>query len=83
MTFSPEGKVRHLTVGYVANKFEDNAGGAGAAFALFNIIGYGQLARLASLPIVRDFGNFLSNTVDARIPKTRSKEEDLPAWYSE
>mmetsp|Transcript_64082 Transcript_64082/g.119121 ORF Transcript_64082/g.119121 Transcript_64082/m.119121 type:complete len:268 (-) Transcript_64082:63-866(-) len=83
MTFSPEGKLRHLTVGYVANKYEGNAGGVGAAFALFNVIGYGQLAQMASLPSVRDFANFLSDNVDARIAKTRSKDEDLPSWYSE
>jgi len=82
MLFSPTGKLRYLTVGYSANKYEGNAGGVGAAFALFNVMGYGALAKLASQPFVRDFGNWYA-TIDPQVPKSRSEEKDLPAWYSE
>jgi len=39
ITFDEERKVKHLTVGYVADRFEGNTGGAGAAVGIFNAIG--------------------------------------------
>ena len=35
ITFTPEGKVKLLTAGYVVNKFEGNTNGLGAVLALF------------------------------------------------
>ena len=83
ITFTPEGKARYLTAGYVVNRFEGNTGGLGAVLALFNNAGLPQMASLALNDKVKSSVNWLSNNVDDSIAKTRSNPEDLPAWYSE
>lgn len=83
LTFTPEGKAKLLTAGYVVNKFEGNTNGLGAVLALFVNAGLPQMADVALNDDARSAVNWLSNNVDDAIAKTRSNEEDLPAWYSE
>ena len=41
------------------------------------------MADIALNDDVRSAVNWLSNTVDSSIAKTRSNPEDIPSWYSE
>ena len=92
ITFTPEGKVRFLTVGYVANRWDmavpegerQNTGGYGAVLGLFYAAGQKQLATIALSDRFRAVGNWLANTnAGSGLAKTKSNEEDLPAWYRE
>ena len=44
LTFTPEGKAKLLTAGYVVNRFEGNTRGLGAVLALFENAGLPQMA---------------------------------------
>ena len=83
LTFTPDGKAKFLTAGYVVDRFEGNTNGLGAVLALFVNAGLPQMADVAMNPNARAAVNWLSNTVDDEIAKTCSNPEDLPAWYSE
>ena len=83
ITFTPEGKAKLLTAGYVVNRFEGNTRGLGAVLALFENAGLPQMADVALNDNARSAVNWLSNNVDEAIAKTRSNPEDLPTWYRE
>jgi hypothetical protein len=76
--FDDDQRVKQLTVGYVADRFEGNTGGVGAALGLI---------RVANIPIpgatsqvFRALGWF-SNKVLNNPAKTASREEDVPKWW--
>jgi hypothetical protein len=71
--FDDDMKVKALTVGYVADRFEGNTSGLGAAAGLLDAVGY----KLPSGPIFRIL-NELTNGV-GNSPKTFST--DLPKWW--
>eukprot|EP00468_Gymnochlora_sp_CCMP2014_P001138 CAMPEP_0167742800 /NCGR_PEP_ID=MMETSP0110_2-20121227/1645_1 /TAXON_ID=629695 /ORGANISM="Gymnochlora sp., Strain CCMP2014" /LENGTH=212 /DNA_ID=CAMNT_0007627067 /DNA_START=148 /DNA_END=784 /DNA_ORIENTATION=+ len=78
--FTPEGKIKFLSVGRVPYAFEGNSNGAGAIFGLFFAIGQGELLAPAMNEGVRNFINFLGDVFPGQVGKTKSKPEDLPAW---
>ena len=82
MTFTPEGKVRYLTAGYVVSKVEGNTGGFGAVPALFVNAELPKIAQLTLDANVRAVGTWIANNVDSSVAKTVSNPEDLPAWYA-
>jgi hypothetical protein len=73
LLFDDDMKVKALTVGYVADRFEGNTNGLGAAAGLLEAVGY----KLPAPPIFRLL-NELTNGV-AGSPKTFST--DLPKWW--
>ena len=73
-------KVRGLTAGYVVDRFSGNGGGLGAVAGILVAIGlpvpkpYGRVFR---------FSQWLGNTFGSKFgPRTISKEEDIPAWWT-
>jgi hypothetical protein len=80
VTLDEAGKVKSLTAGYVVDRFAGNGGGLGAIAGILVSIGlpvpkpYGLLFR---------FSQWLGNTFGSTFgPRTISKEEDLPAWWT-
>ena len=77
ITFDEDKKVKLLTVGYVADRFEGNTGGKGAAIGIFNVIG---------LPIpppgpLYSFITWFSNNILNSPAKSCSAREDVPKWW--
>lgn len=77
ITFDENQKVKLLTVGYVADRFEGNTGGKGAAIGIFNVIG---------LPIpppgpLYSFITWFSNNILNSPAKSCSAREDVPKWW--
>jgi hypothetical protein len=76
--FDGEQRVKQLTVGYVADRFEGNTGGVGAALGLIRV------AKIpipgATSPLFRALGWF-SNKVLDNPAKTVSPKKDVPAWW--
>ena len=76
ITFDADERVRLLTVGYVADRFQGNTGGVGAAFGLLRVAGIplpgGLLYRVAVA---------LSNRLPGATAKSCSKREDVPQWW--
>ena len=76
ITFDDENRVKLLTVGYVADRFQGNTGGVGAAFGLLRVAGIplpgGLLYRAAVA---------LSNRLPGVTAKSCSKREELPQWW--
>lgn len=75
LIFDEEQKVKHLTVGYVADRFDGNTGGLGAAFGIFELIGL-------SLPKpgpVLQFAQWFGSEVVRTPPLSYST--DVPEWY--
>jgi hypothetical protein len=75
ITFDDNQKVKHLTVGYVADRFEGNTKGKGAAIGIFEVIG---------LPIpppgpVYSLITWFNNKILGNSAKTCS--EDVPEWW--
>ena len=80
ITFDESGKVKHLQAGYVVDRFSGNGGGLGAVAGILVAIGlpvpspYGSTFR---------FSQWLGNSLGTKFgPRTISKEEDLPAWWT-
>ena len=82
ITYTPEGKVKYLTAGYVVNNLEGNTAGYGAVFALFVAAGKLGLVKLALNENVRSVGNWLANNVDSSVSKTQSNTDEMPGWYA-
>lgn len=82
ITYTPEGKVKYLTAGYVVNKLEGNTAGYGAVLALFVAAGKTDMVNLALNENVRSVGNWLANNVDSSVAKTQSNTDELPRWYA-
>jgi len=77
ITFDDDQQVKLLTVGYVADRFEGNTGGKGAAIGIFNVVG---------LPIpppgpLYSFITWFSNNVLGSPAKSCSAREDVPKWW--
>jgi hypothetical protein len=76
--FDEDKKVKYLSVGYVADRFEGNTNGKGAVFGIFNVIGL-------PFPPVGPFQRFAqwlgTEVVDAGA-KSYSRKEELPAWWA-
>ena len=69
MTFTPEGKLRYLTAGFVVSKVEGNTRGFGAVLALFVNAGLPQLAQIALDTNIRAVGTWIANNVDSSVAK--------------
>lgn len=78
ITFDEAERVKLLTVGYVADRFQGNTGGVGAAFGLLRVAGIplpkGLLYRAAVA---------LSNRLPGATAKSCTKSEEVPAWWLE
>lgn len=77
ITFDDDQKVKLLTVGYVADRFEGNTGGKGAAIGIFNVVG---------LPVpppgpLYSFITWFSNNILNSPAKSCSAKEDVPKWW--
>jgi hypothetical protein len=76
ITFDADRKIKHLTVGYVADRFQGNTKGTGAAVGIFNAIGLpfpspGPLLRLAQWFATEVLGT-----------GAKSYSKDVPAWWT-
>ena len=83
LTFDEAGKARLLTVGYVADRFDEqaNTGGSGAALGLMKAAGLVPAGFSSSSPIF-GLAQRLGNAIAPENgPRTVSKPEDVPAWW--
>lgn len=78
ITFDEEDRVKLLTVGYVADRFQGNTGGVGAAFGLL---------RVAGIPLPGGFLYRAAVAIANRLPgataKSCSRREEVPHWWLE
>jgi len=76
IVFDDDQKVKHLTVGYVADRFEGNTSGKGAAVGIFNAIGvpYPEPG-----PLLK-FAQWFGTEVLDKGAKAYSKE-NVPNWW--
>jgi len=82
VTFSSSGKIRYQTVGYVADRFTgDTTGGRGAVFGLYAVMGeeIDPNPGSWSTMFLQKLGEYLPESV----PQSYSKDEDLPAWWTD
>lgn len=75
LTFDEDQKLKHMTVGYVADRFEGNTNGTGAAVGIFNAIGFSFPRPGLILRILQWFGT----EVISSGPLSYSK--DVPSWW--
>ena len=78
--FDADGRVKLLTVGYVADRFEGNTGGSGAALGLMKVAGLVPLGFSASNPLfqlAQKFGDAVNYPA-----RTMSRPEDVPRWWT-
>lgn len=78
VTFDETERVKLLTVGYVADRFQGNTGGVGAAFGLLRVAGIPLPGGFLYRAVVA-----LSNRLPGATAKTCSKREEVPAWWLE
>ena len=89
LVFNPDGRVKHYATGLVVGKYEavqgeSNTNGLGAVLGLFNAVGFGAVGGMALNKQVRDASNFAADQFEfLKIPKTKTNEEDVPAWWKE
>mmetsp|Transcript_22785 Transcript_22785/g.27534 ORF Transcript_22785/g.27534 Transcript_22785/m.27534 type:complete len:303 (+) Transcript_22785:117-1025(+) len=79
VTFDENNKVKHLSVGYVVDRFQGNTKGFGAAFGIFKVIG---LPLPAIGPQLRFAQWFSSVAFKGKSPMSYSAPEDVPAWWT-
>jgi len=78
ITFNEDRQVKGFTVGYVADRFEGNTKGKGAAVGIFNAIGFPFPEPGPLLIFVQWFGTVvLGSSV-----KSYSKKEAVPGWWT-
>jgi hypothetical protein len=77
LLFDDDMKIKALTVGYVADRFEGNVNGLGATHGLFFAAGY-TLPPQPFLRIISELGNGVGGA-----PMTFSKSSDLPKWWTQ
>jgi len=87
ITFDDDYKIKHLTVGYVADRFQGNTSGAGAAVGIFNAIGVpfpkpGPLLKFAQWFGTEVFNNGASSYSTENIPSWWTSEEKASEGYS-
>ena len=75
VVYDDDKKIKYLTVGYVADRFDGNTEGLGAAFGIFKIIG---LPAPGPGPLLRGIQWFGSEVLD-QYP--RSYSTDVPEWF--
>ena len=75
--YDNDGKMKYLSVGYVADRFEGNTSGKGAAVGIFNAIG---LPFPSPGPVLR-FAQFVGTEIVDFGPKSYSK--DIPEWWTD
>mmetsp|Transcript_24411 Transcript_24411/g.43732 ORF Transcript_24411/g.43732 Transcript_24411/m.43732 type:complete len:261 (+) Transcript_24411:77-859(+) len=78
MEFDEDKKLKHLTVGYVADRFEGNTQGKGAAVGIFNAIGFPFPSPGPMLAFSQWFGTEVVN-LGIRSYST----ENIPDWWTE
>ena len=81
MVFNDDGKIKHISVGYVTDRFTgDNTGGKGAVFGLYEVIGQPLDASVGGkvMGILQKVSSILPAGI---LPKSFSSNEDLPAWW--
>jgi len=74
--FDEEEKMKYLSVGYVADRFDGNTQGKGAAFGIFNVIGL-PVPKVG--PALR-FLQWFSSEIYGKPPLSYST--DVPEWWS-
>ena len=80
ITLNEDNKVKCLQAGYVVDRFSGNGNGLGAVAGILSAIG---LPVPKTYSRVFRFSQWLGNTFGQKFgPRTISKEEDLPAWWS-
>mmetsp|Transcript_21935 Transcript_21935/g.45085 ORF Transcript_21935/g.45085 Transcript_21935/m.45085 type:complete len:286 (-) Transcript_21935:45-902(-) len=75
VVYDDDQKLKYLSVGYVADRFDGNTQGLGAAFGIFKIIG---LYVPGPSPALRFLQWFNSETMDSY---PRSYSTDVPEWF--
>ena len=75
VVYDDERKVKYLSVGYVADRFDGNTEGLGAAFGIFKIIG---LQVPGPGPLLRALQWFGSEVLDTY---PRSYSTEVPEWF--
>ncbi|KAL1523068.1 hypothetical protein AB1Y20_018028 [Prymnesium parvum] len=81
ITFDSEKKVKLLTVGYVADRFEGNTQGTGAAVGIFKVAGLPFPPPGPLYALVTGFSNRVMKRILPDLPKTVSDPEDIPRWW--
>ena len=83
MVFDDEGKIKHVTVGYVVDRFTgDTTGGKGAVFGLYHVMGQEIDATIGS-PVTSFLQRLPDFLPEGMLPRSYSKEEDIPAWWTD
>ena len=75
VVYDDDQKVKYFSVGYVADRFDGNTDGVGAAFGIFNIIG---LSLPSPGPALRALQWYSSEFQDS---DPRSYSTDVPEWF--
>lgn len=76
MEFDEDQKVKYLTVGYVADRFEGNTQGKGAAVGIFNAIGFPFPPPGPLLALSQWFGTEIFN-----VGASSYSTENIPDWW--
>jgi hypothetical protein len=76
ITFDENKKIKYLTVGYVADRFEGNTNGTGAAVGIFNAIGF----PFPSPGPLLSFAQWMGTEIINMSAKSYSKE-GVPSWW--
>lgn len=79
VTFDEDRKVKHLTVGYVADRFEGNTKGDGAAVGIFNAAG---VPFPKPGPLLR-FAQYLLTEIIPGDGAMSYSPKDVPEWWTE
>ncbi|CAB9496321.1 expressed unknown protein [Seminavis robusta] len=75
VTFDDDQKIKYLSVGYVADRFEGNTNGKGAAVGIFHVIGFPFPSPGPLLTFVQWLG---TEVVDMG---AKSYSKDVPEWW--
>lgn len=80
MVFDEQGKIKHITVGYVTDRFTgDTTKGKGAVFGLYEVMGIGVPGDVGSafLRVTQSLSGIF------KLPISYSADKDLPAWWTD
>ena len=81
--WNDDGKIRYQTVGYVTDRFTgDTTGGRGAVFGLYAHMGQ-EIDANPGNPVIGFFQWLGTVLPEGTVPKSYSKEEDIPSWWSD
>jgi len=79
LIFDEDQKLKYLSVGYVADRFEGNTDGKGAAVGIFKAIGL----PFPQVGPVQRFSQWFFSTVIRIGPLSYSRKEDVPEWWKD